>query len=125
MKHFSERGRTCVIASVTGLLSVTLPQVLLAAPSVLDPNIGCDFGTGKLSSACIPMFIGHLVQIIFGGIGMFFILNVMFAGYQLAYGSVTGDKGAGKDRLQWSIIGLIVSICIFLILDLVLTVLLG
>ena len=55
---------------------------------------------------------------------MVFMINVMIAGYQLAMGSITGDKGAGKDRLTWSIIGLITTICVFLILDLVLGIIL-
>ncbi len=86
----------------------------------------CDFVTGKLGPACIPLFIGHLVAFVYSFVGMFFVLNVMYAGYQLAIAYIGGsDKGAGKDRLKWSIAGLVVCTCIYLILDLVLGVVLG
>ena len=87
---------------------------------------GCDFITGRLTADCIPSFIAHLIQIIFSLLGLFFLVNVMYAGYEIAIGAATGGgREAGVRRLQWAIIGLAVSICSFLILDLVLTVLLG
>ena len=79
-----------------------------------------------MTAACIPSFIGHLIEFVYGFVGIFFILNVMYAGYELALGYMgEGDKGKGKDRLKWSIIGLIVATCSFLILDMVLNVVLG
>lgn len=87
---------------------------------------GCNFTTGYLSSACIPQFIGHLITFVYSFVGTFFVVNVMYAGYQLAIAYIgEGDKGAGKERLKWSIGGLVVATCTFLILDLVLYVVLG
>lgn len=83
---------------------------------------GCDFATGMLWSTCIPNFIAHLVEFIFSLLGLFFLANVMIAGYQMAMRGITGDAEAGKRRLIWSVVGLIVSLCAFVILDLVLTV---
>jgi hypothetical protein len=71
---------------------------------------------------CIPIFIGNLIVTIFSVISAFFLINVIYAGYQIAMGSWTGEKSAGKDRLTWSIIGLVVSVCAYLILDLVVSV---
>lgn len=94
--------------------------------SVIDNSIpDCQWVTGKITAACVPLFVGHLVQFMFAGVGMLFIINVMIGGYQLAMGSITGDKGAGKDRLTWSILGLIITICVFIIFDNVLGVLFG
>lgn len=99
----------------------------MAQPGIITGGIsGCDFTTGWLSSACIPMFIGHLITFVFSFVGTFFVINVMYAGYELALGYMgEGDKGKGKERLKWSIAGLIVATCTFLILDLVLYVVLG
>jgi hypothetical protein len=84
---------------------------------------GCDFKTGRLSASCIPIFIGHVIEYIFGLIGFFFIINVMYAGYQIAFGGAgIVEDGAGKQRLKWSIIGFVVTACSFLILDAILTV---
>lgn len=91
-------------------------------PAIITDLPGCDFRTGNMDIECIPIFIGHLIQTIFGLISVFFILNVIYAGYEIATGAWSGDRTAGKDRLKWSIVGLIVSACSYLILNLVVTV---
>lgn len=93
-------------------------------PGIIQEGLtGCDFATGRLQASCIPVFIGHLVQIIMYLVGAIFVINVMIGGYQYAIGVVQGDEGKGKERIYWSIIGLIVTTCAYLIIDLVLTVL--
>lgn len=86
---------------------------------VVEGLFGCNFRTGKLLPQCIPIFIGHIIQTVVSVLSVLFLLNVLYAGYQIAMGSWTGEKAAGKDRLTWSIIGLVVSTCAFLIIDLV------
>jgi hypothetical protein len=83
---------------------------------------GSGFITGRITAACIPAFIAHLVQLIFGVIGVFFVVNLMIAGYQIAFGGLTGDKEAGKNRFKWSLIGLGIAVCSFVILDTVISV---
>lgn len=120
--HF--RDRLALSASVLSSLwvgaQVAYAQNLQVIPT--SPLPGCDFQTGKMSAACIPSFIGYLIQLVFSVISVFFIINVLYAGYQIAFGYINGEKSEGADRLKWSIIGLIVSVCSFLILDLAVTV---
>lgn len=82
----------------------------------------CNITNGKMIAACIPWLIGYIIGFIFNLISAFFILNVIYAGYQMALGSWTGEKSEGKDRLTWSIIGLVISVCAYLILDLVVSI---
>jgi len=86
---------------------------------------GCDFVTGKLTAQCIPQFIGHLIAFAFGMVGAFFLINAMIGGYQIAIGAATGDKEAGKRRLFNAVIGLIVCILAYVILNLFITVVTG
>ena len=90
---------------------------------IIEGLTGCDFETGKLDASCIPVFIGHLVETIMMLVGAIFVINVMIGGYQYAIGVLQGDEGKGKDRIFWSIIGFITTVCAYLIIDLVLTVL--
>lgn len=90
---------------------------------IMEGLTGCDFQTGKLEASCVPSFIGHLVQLVVGLVGTIFVINVMIGGYQYAIGALGGDDGKGKERIYWSIIGLIVTSCAYLIIDLVLRVL--
>lgn len=92
-------------------------------PAIITGGLpGCDFATGWLTASCIPIFIAHLIQVLFSVISAFFLINVIYAGYQLAIGYLSGEKSAGIDRLKWSIIGLVVCVCAFLILDLAVTI---
>lgn len=107
------------LAAFLGSPSVAIAQT----PGVIMEGLtGCDFQTGKLTAACIPVFIAHLVQIIMFLVGAVFVINVMIGGYQYTIGALQGDQGKGKNRIFWSIIGFIVTVCAYLIIDLVLTV---
>lgn len=123
--NFRKSTPSLAIGLLTALLAV--PSPAFAEWGVLISGItGCDFTTGWLTPACIPNFIGHLIVFVFGFVGIFFVLNVMYAGYELAIAYIgESDKGAGKERLKWSIVGLVLATCTFLILDLVLTIVLG
>lgn len=128
------------LLAIAALLAIVPQSTSAESWGVLTNLFGCEdspgfggystgesaFVTGRMSAACIPIFIGHLVTFVYGFVGTFFVLNVMYAGYQLAIASIgEGDKGDGKERLKWSILGLIISTCVFLILDLFLYVILG
>lgn len=104
-------------------LATSLLPLAARAQGIIQTGIqGCDFTTGRLSSACIPNFVAHLIGFIFSLLGVFFLGNVMYGGYQIALGGITGDKEAGKRRVTWAVIGLGVAICCFIILDLILSV---
>ncbi len=114
------------------LILLLLPLSAMAAVPV-EPGLilgedelpGCDFQTGRLEAACIPVFIGHIVQLVMGFVGAAFVINVMIGGYELATGSLEGDTGKGKERIWWSIIGLIVTACAYVIYNLILYVVAG
>lgn len=110
----------------TGIL-LLLPASASAQAGIITAGIpGCDFVTGQLSAACIPSFIAHVIQFLFGLLGTFFLINVMIAGYQMSVGAIsTGDRSAGKNRLIWSAIGLFIAVCAFLIVDFAISTLFG
>lgn len=117
--RFSARLALPALAALTA----GIPGASAQNIQILAPNLpGCNWTTGKLTASCIPIFIGHLVQTLFSLISVFFLINVMYAGYQIAMGAWSGENTAGKDRLRHSIIGLIVSVCCYLILDLIISI---
>jgi hypothetical protein len=87
---------------------------------------GCDFASGRVTADCIPMFLAHIIQTIFGFTGAICLIMILISGYQFALGSVTGgDTSAAKERLKWAIIGMIVSALAFYIIDFVISSLAG
>lgn len=109
-------------------LGFLLPQAALAQEGLIPGYAlsGCDFTTGVMTAACIPSFIGHTIQFIFSLVGVFFVINIIVGGYQIAMGSIGGGGNqAGKDRVLYSAIGFAVTVSAFLIFDLALTVFTG
>ncbi len=79
----------------------------------------CNFITGEMKFDCIPAYIAYLVQFMFMGIGTLSLIQMIIAGYQIAMSGVLpgGSSEAGKNRLIWSIIGLVVSLLSFAIIN--------
>lgn len=114
--------------SLVGSLSAALLLLPIgtAAQGIIDGGIeGCDFVSGQLETSCIPNFIGHLIQLFFGFAGVICLITVMYAGYEIAIGGATGDSTGGKQRLLYALIGLAVCICAFLLVDFLISALLG
>jgi hypothetical protein len=107
-------------------MSGLLTPALVHGQSLLAEGIpGCDFVSGQVTAVCIPNFIAYLIKLIFGLTGTIALVNIMIAGYELALSGVTEDKDAGKNRLKYSAIGFIVCAGAFLIVDFVISALLG
>jgi len=102
------------------LLLTLIPATAYAQTfQILTDEGGCDYVSGKIKAKCFPILIGHLVQVIFSLIGVYFLINVIIAGHQILFGG--GDLGDGKARIFASFTGFISAACSFLVIDLVIT----
>ncbi len=107
-------------------LALAAPSTAFAQFGLITSGIeGCDFQTGELEASCIPSFVGHLVQLVFTFAGVICLIIIMYSGYEIAIGGVTGDTTGGKQNLMHALIGLAVCISAFLIVDFVISALLG
>lgn len=100
--------------------------VWLLAPNrvcaaIIENVGGCNFTSGQFGAACIPIFIGHLIQWVLGFVGAFCLINIMIGGYQIALGSAIGDKEAGKGRVLWALGGLFVSLISYGLINLLIS----
>ena len=109
-------------------LFLFLPLQALAGDPELIPKSGlltpsgaawtCNFKTGDLHFSCIPLYLAYLIEFVFGFVGFICIIQVMFAGYQIASANLLGqDRSAGTQRLTWSLVGLAISVLSFVIVD--------
>lgn len=93
-------------------------QIITNIPECADRNGNPGFVTGRITAACVPAFIAHVIMFIYSLVGVFFILNIMYAGYQIAMaGAGVGDDEAGKQRLKWAIVGFVMTLSTYLILE--------
>ncbi len=104
--------RTVLIAAV-----LALPVAVFAAPTTILDNSVCDFAQGYITFDCIPRFIAHLVNFIFAGVGTFTLLQIIFGGYQIAIGGAVGTREAGINRIRMAVIGLVVTLLIYAIIN--------
>lgn len=108
-----------------------IPTVLAQnPPAIIDSSltaIGCDFQEGIINAgSCLPGFLAHLIQFIFGFAAGICILMIMFAGYEIVTGSLPGGSSeAGKNRLTWAIIGFIMAATSFFIMDFIISAIAG
>ncbi len=102
-------------------LAVWAPSVgAQLIPSVIPASgmIGrCSFITGDFHFDCIPLYLGYLIQLVFGLLGTVCLIEIIWAGYEWAFSGLTGDNQKAKGRLTNAILGLIFSLLAFLIVD--------
>lgn len=82
---------------------------------------GCPITTGWFGAGCVPVFIGHLIQFVLAFVGGICLINIMIGGYQIALGSAIGDKEAGKNRILWALVGLLVSLFCYGLINLLIS----
>ncbi|MDP7477159.1 MAG: hypothetical protein QF442_01800 [Candidatus Peribacteraceae bacterium] len=75
---------------------------------------------------CIPAFIAHVIQFLFGFAGGICLLVIIWSGYEIVLGSLPGGSSeAGKSRLTWAIIGFIMASTSFFIMDFIISAIAG
>ncbi len=117
-----------------GLLLGILPEL---ASAQFNPHLipeggvigNCSFVTGFWNQAdpgaawgCIPLYIAFLIQTIFSFIGTLCLIQIIWGGYEMALGGLSGDKEAGKNRVQRALMGLAFSLFVYLIVNMVVSV---
>lgn len=109
-------------------LAIVLGGIIVASASAQEPALipesgkifgdaSCDFTTGEFGFHCFPLYTAYLIQVLFAMTGGFFLTQLLFAGYQIAFGPVTGDKEKGKERIKAAILGISICVLAFLIVD--------
>lgn len=117
------------MALISFLLHYPLVQTVFAqlpTPSFVEPGIdGCDglLTTGEINAGtCIPSFLAHAVETVFAFSGGIFLIIVLYSGYEIILGGLTGGGNeSGRNRLQWAIIGFIMCTTAFFIIDFIIS----
>ena len=120
-----------MIAFLFHLLQSVYGVAHAQAPTTLIPESGsigsCNFITGEMTFDCIPAYIAYLIEFMFAGLGTVCLVQIIIAGYQIAFSSVLpgGSKEAGQNRLIWSIVGLVASLLSFPLINFIVSSLTG
>lgn len=81
---------------------------------------GCSFINGDFGFDCIPLYLSYLIRLAFGLAGGFALFGIIQGGYEYGLSGLPAgiiDKEAAKKRITNAIVGLVVVILAFLIID--------
>ncbi len=113
-------------------LGIAMPLMAMAQqPNSLNPHLipvsgiigNCSFITGDIHFACIPLYVGYLIQLIFGMLGTICLLMIIWSGYEWVFAGAGGDNQKAKARLTNAILGLAFAVLSYLIVDTIISVL--
>jgi hypothetical protein len=119
-------------------LLIALRCLILLAPLVfwtnqafaqVDPHLipteqtgECNFMTGEFSYDCIPLYVAYMVRTVFSFLGTLCLIQIIYGGYEVAMGDLTGQTEEGWKRIRHAIIGLAAALFSFAIVDMILAV---
>ncbi len=97
-----------------------LIPVAHAQISLLTPPTQCNFATGILHFDCIPAYIAMLTGAVITFTATISLIMLMYNGFRYMFGPLTdGSTDAAKKGIMYSIIGLIVSLLAYAIVEIV------
>jgi hypothetical protein len=104
------------------LISFTLgmPYVYAQAATTLTPKDNKCMKSGDCHLSDIPFFIKFIAEYLVGIAGTISVIMVMWGGYQWIMGGVSEDqKGKGKKTLSYAIIGLVITLLSWVIVNVI------
>lgn len=83
----------------------------------IESLLGCAIKTGKIRLFMIPFFITRLIEFLVGLAGLIAVLFIVIGGYKFVTGGIAEDKEAGKKTVLHAIIGLVVALSAYIIIN--------
>ncbi len=103
-----------------------IPTAFAALPEGIS-DAGCKFATGEVSWDCIPVYISQLTFIVVSFTGSICILLFIFNAIRMIVSPIISESGndAAKRGMLYAVIGFIVSLCAYIIVETVITTVTG
>ncbi|PJC37178.1 hypothetical protein CO046_01960 [Candidatus Peregrinibacteria bacterium CG_4_9_14_0_2_um_filter_53_11] len=84
-----------------------------------DRILACAVRTGRIHLYMIPFFITYLISFLLGLAGLIAVLFVVYGGFRYVVGGITEDKESGKKTLFHALLGLVVALSGWIIVNLI------
>ncbi|KKU77842.1 MAG: hypothetical protein UY05_C0072G0004 [Candidatus Peregrinibacteria bacterium GW2011_GWA2_47_7] len=84
-----------------------------------DTYLSCAVKTGKIKLWMVPFFITSLINFLLGLAGIISVLFIVLGGYRYVLGGITDDKESGKKTITYAIVGLIVSLSAWIVINVI------
>ncbi len=83
----------------------------------LNDVIGCAIKTGRIKLFMVPFFITYLIQFLLQLAGLIAVLFMVYGGYKYAVGGLIEDKESGKKTVMHALLGLIVALSAWMVIN--------
>lgn len=83
----------------------------------LDNLLGCAVKTGKIRLFMMPFFITYLVEFLLQIAGLIAVLFIVYGGFKYVTGGLIEDKESGKKAVIHAIIGLVVALSAWIVVN--------
>lgn len=105
-------------------MNMNFTSLVSAQSAIIDPNSargGSDMakkitdGTVELND--IPIILLDFIDLVSKWAGTIAVIMLVFGGLKLIASGITEDKEGAKNTIKWALIGLIVALCAWLIVN--------
>lgn len=83
----------------------------------LDNLLGCAVKTGKIRLFMMPFFVTYLIQFLLQIAGLIAVLFIVYGGFKYVTGGLIEDKESGKKAVIHAIIGLLVALSAWIVVN--------
>jgi len=90
---------------------------------VINNLLGCAIKTGNIHLFMVPFFITMLTQFLLSISGVISVLFICLGGFKYAVGGLIEDKESGKKYIQYALLGLVVSLGAWMVVNFIMIVL--
>ncbi len=92
-------------------------EAIKADAPPLSEVLGCGVKTGRLKFYMVPFFITYLIQFLLSLAGLVAVLFMVIGGYKYVVGGLTEDKESGKKTILHAIVGFIVALSAWIVVN--------
>lgn len=79
--------------------------------------LGCAVKLGRIRLYMVPFFITYLIEMLLGLAGLISVLFMVVGGYKYAVGGLIEDKESGKKTILHALIGLVVALSAWIVVN--------
>jgi hypothetical protein len=100
------------------------PVPLSGGVSIND-ILGCAIKTGDIKLWMIAFYIRYLLEFVIGLVGLISVGGIIYGGYFYLFSGLTEDKEKGKNAIKNAIIGIVLSLSAWAIVNIVISLVTG
>lgn len=106
---FNKNNGSCTETGVTPAIDDVGPNDILA----------CGIKTGTIHMWMVPYYIRYILEFIIGIAGLVSVGGIVYGGYLYLFAGISQDKDKGKKAIQYSVLGMIMTLTAWALVNII------